>query len=31
MRAHGFDEALIAKLARENWLGCLERCLRPGA
>ncbi|MEM8632599.1 MAG: dipeptidase [Pseudomonadota bacterium] len=22
---HGYDEALIAKLARENWLGCLER------
>jgi membrane dipeptidase len=27
MRAHGYDEALMAKLARENWLRCLERCL----
>ena len=25
LRAHGFGEALIAKLARENWLGVLER------
>lgn len=22
---HGYDTALIGKLARENWLGCLER------
>jgi membrane dipeptidase len=27
MRAHGYDDALIAKLARENWLACLERCV----
>lgn len=27
MAAHGYDEALIAKLARENWLACLDRCL----
>ncbi|QPM92280.1 dipeptidase [Pseudooceanicola algae] len=25
MRAHGYDEALIAKLAHENWLAVLER------
>lgn len=25
MRAHGFGEALIAKLARDNWLGVLRR------
>lgn len=25
LRAHGYGEALIAGLARENWLGCLER------
>ena len=25
LRAHGYSEALIAKLARENWLGVLER------
>lgn len=29
MRTHGYDNALLAKLARENWLGCLERCLSP--
>jgi membrane dipeptidase len=27
MAAHGYDDALIARLARENWLACLERCL----
>ena len=27
MAAHGYDAALIAKLARENWIACLERCL----
>jgi membrane dipeptidase len=27
MAAHGYDDALIAKLARENWLACLDRCL----
>ncbi|AHM02797.1 Microsomal dipeptidase [Roseibacterium elongatum DSM 19469] len=27
MRAHGYDAALITKLARENWLACLERTL----
>lgn len=29
MAAHGYDAALIAKLARENWLACLDRCLSP--
>mgnify|MGYP006283847933 CR=1 FL=1 len=28
MAAHGYDAALIAKIARENWLTCLERCLK---
>lgn len=28
MQAHGLDATLIAKLARENWLACLARCLR---
>jgi membrane dipeptidase len=28
MQAHGYDDALIAKLARDNWLACLERCLK---
>jgi membrane dipeptidase len=27
MAAHGYDDALIAKLARENWLACLDRAL----
>jgi membrane dipeptidase len=27
MQAHGYDDALIAKLARENWLACLEKCV----
>jgi membrane dipeptidase len=27
MAAHGYDDALIGKLARDNWLACLERCL----
>jgi membrane dipeptidase len=27
MRAHACDDALIAKLARVNWLGWLERCI----
>lgn len=27
MARHGYDDALIAKLARENWLACLDRCL----
>jgi membrane dipeptidase len=27
MGAHGYDAALIAKLARDNWLACLDRCL----
>jgi membrane dipeptidase len=26
MAAHGYDAALMAKIARENWLTCLERC-----
>ncbi|HVY50733.1 MAG TPA: dipeptidase [Devosia sp.] len=25
---HGYDAPLLAKLAHENWLGCLDRCLR---
>lgn len=27
MSDHGYDAALIAKLARENWVACLDRCL----
>lgn len=27
MTAHGYDAALIAKLAKDNWLACLDRCL----
>ena len=27
MQAHGYDAALIAKLARENWIACLDRYL----
>jgi membrane dipeptidase len=26
---HGYGEVLLHKLARENWLGCLERTLKP--
>lgn len=29
MHAHGYDDALIAKLAKDNWLACLERSLKP--
>ena len=25
---HGYDDALLTKLARENWLACLERSLK---
>jgi len=28
MKSHGYNDALIAKLARENWLGCLDQCLK---
>jgi len=28
MAAHGYGDALIGKLARGNWLACLDRCLR---
>jgi membrane dipeptidase len=28
MAAHGYGAQLIAKLARENWMNCLERCLK---
>ena len=27
MSAHGYDDALLAKLARDNWLACLERTI----
>ncbi len=27
MRAHGYDDALLAKLGTENWLGVLERTI----
>ncbi|MCC5969553.1 MAG: dipeptidase [Pararhodobacter sp.] len=27
MAAHGYDNALLTKLARDNWLACLDRCL----
>ena len=28
LAAHGYEESLITKLARDNWLGCLGRCLK---
>ena len=28
MGAHGYDAPLLGKLARDNWLACLNRCLR---
>ena len=28
MGAHGYDAPLFGKLARDNWLACLDRCLR---
>jgi len=28
MAAHGYGDDLIARIARENWLACLERCLK---
>jgi len=28
MAAYGYDAPLIAKLAHENWMNCLERCLK---
>ena len=28
MRAHGYDDGLLAKLARDNWLDVLDRCLK---
>ena len=28
LAARGYDAQLIAKLARNNWLACLDRCLR---
>jgi membrane dipeptidase len=28
LRAKGYDDALLAKLAHGNWIGCLERSLR---
>lgn len=31
LAAHGYNNALLAKLARDNWLACLDRCLRSGA
>ena len=27
LRAHGYDDALLARLARDNWLACLDRSL----
>lgn len=30
MRHHGYGEALIDKIARENWLNVLERTFKPG-
>jgi len=29
MAAHSYDAPLIDKLARENWLACLDRCIGP--
>lgn len=28
MSRHGYDDALLTKLARENWLNCLDRSLK---
>jgi membrane dipeptidase len=28
MGAHGYDAPLLGKLARDNWLACLDRCFR---
>jgi len=28
LAAHGYDKPLLAKLARDNWLACLDRCLK---
>ena len=28
MAAHGYDDVILRKLALENWLNCLERCLK---
>ncbi len=28
MQDHGYGDDLISKLAKENWLACLERCLK---
>jgi len=30
LREHGYDDALLTKLARDNWLSCLERTLHGG-
>ena len=27
MAAHGYGDDLIRKLAQENWLACIDRCL----
>lgn len=29
LAAHGYNEALLAKFARNNWINCLDRCLTP--
>lgn len=29
LSAHGYDDALLTNLARENWLNCLDRSLTP--
>ncbi|MEM1430838.1 MAG: dipeptidase [Pseudomonadota bacterium] len=29
MRAHGYGEALVAKIARDNWFSLLDRTLKP--
>jgi membrane dipeptidase len=29
LAGHGFDQPLLAKLARDNWLACLDRTLKP--
>lgn len=31
MAAHGYDDALIERIARRNWVECLDRCLTPKA
>lgn len=29
LSAHGYDDGLLAKIACDNWINCLDRCLTP--